>query len=505
MAILPRVPFTAMPIADPDDPSNIRAGIIHRIGRDKPGVTQETMDALRAHVRNMCDSLFGCVEPTILSFEEWIEGTQYTLRRKETFRKLHADHGDAPDLASSSIVKAFIKRERFNKYKNPRIIASRDTPFKAYSGPFFKSLENMIFENPRFIKHVPVPERAEHVMQHLGPVPPGWHIYVNDHTSFETHAHTTMDALEFEVYRKYLPREFVQVAERVLLGNQRILFKGGSATLRSRMSGEMNTSLGNGLANLLSVLCVVRQHYGEEWRQVRTIIEGDDGIFVTPPNVVLTEDMFRQFGFVVVLDEVVSLGKAGFCSTYFTEDGKHAIVEPMKCILGIGWSIKANRHSPKHYISDLQKSKALSAYHEYPGVPVLSVLGERLLAHYGSTNRPISEDWYENQLFEWIAQNPGGRDRTITYDSRVLFENTFSWPIADQLAVEQHIMHSPIDSIFDHDVFHSRVDPIYRDCYFRYVSEYFPTSTIQQEQCPERTTTKTRTTTDAATRPQASL
>lgn len=39
------------------------------------------------------------------------------------------------------------------------MINSRSDAFKAFSGPFFKAIEKVVYEMPEFIKHTPVPDR----------------------------------------------------------------------------------------------------------------------------------------------------------------------------------------------------------------------------------------------------------------------------------------------------------------------------------------------------------
>lgn len=467
--ILPVVPYAAMPIADPHDQENYRRGITHRIGRWSAPIPAVILAQIRAHALEIIEELFPSVDVSVPSFEEWLESTSYTNARRAQLMKIHNDSRDTFENACLSRVKAFIKKEKFVGYKNPRIIASRDDPFKCFSGRFFRAVEDVVFSMPMFIKHVPVPVRARYVMDHLGVVEPGWRVYVNDHTSFEVHAHKTMAELEFQVYYKYLDVEVVDQLKKVLVGTQSISFECGSAKVDSRMSGEMNTSLGNGLANLLSVLCIVRQYYGESWRLVRTIIEGDDGIFVTPPHVVLTAQMFLDYGFDVKLEEVDSVGNAGFCSTYFQSDGRSAIVEPMKIIMGLPYSFVAKSNDSEQRLEDLRTSKALSLFYECPGVPILSALGERLLREHPITKKTrLSGDWYEEQLFEWARRNPTRQSRCVGIESRDLFCETFGWSVAEQVELEEHFRVCPYHLVLDHYIIESRVDPVYRDYFLRY-------------------------------------
>jgi len=386
-AILPHPRGTCPPIADVNTAQNALAGVLHRIGRSVPPVSTADRRLLRSVAETITISLFGAIGPRIMGFEEWLEGTSYTMVRKEQLRELRRRLCANPLDPTLGRVKAFIKREKFATFKNPRIICAREDPVKVILGPVFKSLEHMIFKRPCFIKHVPVAERARHIVGHFGNLE-GYQLYVNDHTSFEVHAFTTMSELEGTVYRQYLPEEWHEYIASMLYKPQRITLRHFSATVCSRMSGEMNTSLGNGLCNYLSVMTILYVKYGPVvLESVRCIIEGDDGIFAIPSCMTLTEKDFERFGFVVKLEAVDSLGKAGFCSTYFSPDGKHAIVEPFKAIVGLGWSFNYRPSCTQTRLKDLCRSRALSWAVEYRGVPVLQAIGRRLLRETKLVNK----------------------------------------------------------------------------------------------------------------------
>jgi len=418
--------------------------------------------------------MFGTIQIPLLSFDEWLDGTSYTMQRRAYLRKVWRSGMCVVPHVLKTQVKGFIKREKFWEYKNPRMICSRGDPFKCYSGPFFKSVEEVVFANPNFIKHIPVAARAKYVVEHFGDLA-GKQVYVNDHTSFEVHAHSTFRELEFGVYRNLLPKEIVDNLETVLCGSQHIQFGCGHARVNSRMSGEMNTSLGNGLANILSFLAVVYLEYGNVWRECMCIIEGDDGIFVVPKWVVLTPEMFARAGFVVVLEPQESLGTAGFCSTYFLDDGSAAVVDPMKAIAGFGWSFTYRPSSSDARLSDLRVSKALSFFHEYRGVPMLHAVGDRLISHYGTTlTGDFIGDWYERQIMEWEATHRAEGDavRYVAEESRALFQQIFGITIAEQISYEIHVAECSIAEVFDHPSVRSRIPQAHVDFFSAYAIQY---------------------------------
>lgn len=454
-AILPSLEHAAMPVCEPTSVDNFVDGVQHRIGRDKPGVTLADKLLLADNSWEIQTELFDLTSFKSLPFEEWLGGTNYNERRKSVFRKIHESASDWWDCISTSSVNAFIKKERFAKFKNARIIASRDDIFKCFVAPFFKALEHVVFARPEFIKHIPVHARAQYVSNHFSGIDPYWTIYENDHTSFETHSHTTFDCLEFGVYG-CADWEMADAISDLLCGRQDLAGKLGGGSVRSRMSGEMNTSLGNGLSNMLSTLSIARIKYGERWREIKVIIEGDDGIFAFPPGMTITSGDFERFGFDVKLRTVESVGEAGFCSTYFLPDGSAAVIEPMKVIGSLSDSL-TYKLGPN--LLELQRSKALAIFYEYAGVPILSALGERLHHFYGEPTAAPTGDWYEQQIFRWAEANPHRQDRAVCWNSRCLFDDIFGWPPLEQIELEAYIKsaQTPVSKILHHPAIAARV------------------------------------------------
>jgi hypothetical protein len=441
-------------------------GVTHRIGRDKPRVVID-----RRHIRHLtrmiCRDVFDLSSYSPMSFDEWLDNTHYTRSRKQNLRKLAAtfDYEDT-SLLKRAKTKSFIKKEFYPTYKNARMICSRDDTAKIITGPIFKAIENVIFKNPSFIKKVPVKERAAYVVDHLGDTT-DCKLYVNDHTSFETHAHSTMRDIECVVYAQMMRKTQIRDISRMLCGKQRISGRGWCASVNSRMSGEMNTSLGNGIANLFSFLIVVALKYGySRIRDVKCVIEGDDAIFCVPRDIEITTEDFAQLGFVVVLEEKQTLGECGFCSTYFSEDGQHAVVEPMKALGAIGWSFARIPMLTCDRIRDLQGSKAISFHVEYSGLPILHEIGLRLMDEYFDPRRKLVLGWYEKYMLGDVRNVIFNSH--VTYQSRVLFEKMFGYTVAEQLACEEYVRTSNLMSILDHPVITARIPGIWLQNFAKY-------------------------------------
>lgn len=416
-----------------NDPQNILVGVQHRIGRAKPypsGIDLNIVDQI-------LDDFFPLREKLTMSFDEWIETTQYPRHRKEKLTALRR-RIDEGQISIDWNCDIFIKAECYDRFKFPRIISARSDSAKVILGPIFRPIEDYVFEQPWFIKHIPVRERAKYIVDHFGP---GDYTYiVNDHTSFEVHAHTTFSAFEFRLYERLLTStDFAKL--RPLLGLQNIRTRGYSGRVASRMSGEMNTSLGNGLANFLSFAYLMYEA-GAGKDDIKCIIEGDDAIFAVPKQYdhAVTEAAFSRIGFVVVMERHRRLGHCGFCSTYFADDGTAVVVEPLKAYTRLPISFSR----PHGRVNDLRFSKALSCAVEYRGVPILQALGQRLLREYPQ-GKFICTDWYERQLFE--HDHPSD-PIPITEDARNMYFQMFNIDGPTQEMAERWFETCPTDEIF---------------------------------------------------------
>lgn len=426
------------PTPDRDDVGNIVAGISHRIGRVKPNARR----IKRSVLDRVLDDFFPARGSLTMDFDVWLEGTQYTQTRKKQLRTLR-ERMMSGEVQPDHRCKMFIKAEGYDTYKNPRMICSRDDTMKVTYGPIFKPIEDYVFSMPMFIKHVPVCDRARYIVDYIGPG--NYDYIVNDHTSFETHAHTTMADFEFAVYERLLSTVDFELIQP-LLGAQKLYCFGATATVHSRMSGEMNTSLGNGLANFLSFAYLMYEH-GAEKADIKCIIEGDDAIFCIPKTFKYrpTPSDFSSIGFVVVMDNKDTLGTCGFCSTYFAEDGSAVVVDPAKVFTRM--PITFSR--PHGRVEDLRFSKALSCCVEYRGVPILQALGQRLLKEY-PTGKLVVTDWWDRQM---LTLSKPYTPIEITDQARNMFEKMFGWNHVRQVEFESFLKECPLDRIFANDYF----------------------------------------------------
>lgn len=372
-------------------------------------------------------------------FEEWLASTEYTIHRKDELRQAFIDNNfHFPPPAVACKVKNFVKLETYPEYKHARWINSRCDRFKVFCGPFFKKIEEQVYETSdtvRFIKHIPVDERPESLMQ----IPEGLRYYGTDYTSFEKHfSKEIMETIEFVLYDYML--EFLTHAEKkclfdTLSGYNKLKSRlGFQARVKARrMSGEMCTSLGNGFTNMMLALFLAHEKNGH----IYGYVEGDDGIFGT--DFEMTPEDYKRLGFEIKIKSYENVGDASFCGMIFSSSGQ-IIRDPVNFLMKFGWSSSAIGCSHR-VAQELLRAKALSAAYETPHCPVVgAAVRFALNKTEGYAPRFVSDGFHKvpRDVINVPLFNPSS-------STRLQFERLFKVSIADQLVIEDKLMAGDFD------------------------------------------------------------
>lgn len=365
------VPGLAPICCDTADPDTVNCAFRKRLLRKLPVPDASMIAEFKEFVTRWVASL---PRATPLPFEEWLAGTSYNEARKAELRLAHeALRGGRPDLHACQRVKSFVKTESYPEYKHARMINSRIDAFKVFSGPIFKAIENVVYALPYFVKHVPVADRSKLV---LGLKQAGRRYYATDFTAYESHfTREFMKAAEIAVYKHVMSSipDDIDFVCRVISGsNHMSTHMGFKATcIARRMSGEMCTSLGNGLANILLALFLADR----QGKAIDGFVEGDDGLFST--EAVLTAEDYARLGFTIKIEEVADPCTASFCGMIFSESGE-IIRDPTHFCTTFGWTSSFIGAGPK-IMNELLRAKALSAVYETPQCPIVGALARRAL------------------------------------------------------------------------------------------------------------------------------
>lgn len=377
--------------------------------------------------------------PVVMSFEEWLAGTSYNEERKQQLRLAELElRGGLPNRRQCSNLKEHIKRESYPEYKHVRTINSRSDAFKAYSGPFFKSVEHELYKLPFFVKHMTPEERISRI---CALQKPNMNIYATDFTAYESHfVPEIMDACEMILY-KYCAgynHTLFRKIQSALTGRQflRTRFGVSSMIKGRRMSGDMCTSLGNGFTNFMLASYIVSKKKGS----LDMVVEGDDGLIVT--DVELLQEDWAQLGFTIKMTHVDKVQEASFCGIVVSEDGTQ-IRDPRRFLSSFGWT-ESYMMAKDATLLSLLRAKSLSAICETPNCPIVGALARVGLA--------LSEG-YEPKYTDLYKQHPYSGpipEFNPTEHTRRLFQQLYGISPGVQIIVEQLIREGRLDQISQH-------------------------------------------------------
>lgn len=484
---------------------------VRRLARPMPGFVTARMVArsTRHFIRSNLSESFGILNlpGRLLSYDEWKDSTNYSGSRKtelDSTRCFMAQRRPNPrsrieqELGRRGMprlrvghrrgdgVRASGRDERVNSHlkgewyeqlgKAPREICARIDPCKIIFGPLIKSMERIVYElvqpggSPYFIKHVPVDERPATLLklQEWGSTKIGTVYRGTDYSTFERiSTPRMMYAAEVPLYlwlagltdpdiNNYPDLKVLTDAQLLTLmfidmitGVNTIDCGWFQTTIVGcRMSGEMNTSLGNGWVNLMLFNCLC-EHNHCEWRGH---VEGDDGIFAISPKVgfsVPSAAQYTRFGAEIKLEDVRDVHLASFCGNIFDPVEKRNVADPRYVVATVGWSLSpvCGGLSENTKIA-LLRAKAMSVLAEYHGTPIVTSLARYILrttpavAPRWSLGSSRMEYWslqtvgpyldqLTNKIKEWVLEPVGPGSRRVV-------ESVYGISVVDQLRIERY-------------------------------------------------------------------
>lgn len=350
----------------------MKAGVLKRVGTRLPEICPATMRKFKKRVWKWCEqNLTPISKDADLEVPHWLDQTNYTANRKEQLKSVWERGPDIKDKKYHTC-KSFMKDETYTEYKHARGIFSRTDEWKCFMGPIVKEIENAVYKHPAFIKHIPVADRPRYIMERLSR--PGAKYFATDYTAFESSfKKMVMEMTSFILYKymmKYHPRwTDMKFIMKVVGGKNKCVFKRFWFTvLATRMSGEMDTSLANGFANLMVAMFLCElTGCGEP----TAVAEGDDGVFSTPTNRFPTPEDFAKLGFNIKIDTSDDLETASFCGLIFDRNELINVTNPLEVLFSTGWLTGRYAKSSRSTKLAILRCKALSIMHQYPGCPML--------------------------------------------------------------------------------------------------------------------------------------
>jgi len=327
----------AQPQSD-SDPLTSEAGARKRFAHTPPVPDPDRLRRAGLFVKDYVSKHFVPLSPdTDTSIEAWIIKTNYPEKRRAELLDVWYLHC-ARVVKKDYLVKSFIKAETYPTYKHARVINSRSDVFKCAVGPIFRLIEEVVFKHPSFIKKIPINDRPSYIRNLL--YRNGAKYFWGDFTSFEAHfTREIMETFELPLYEhmvQFLPggADFIKLYKDAIMGTNKCNFRNFQVTIDARrMSGEMNTSLGNGFTNLMLLLFLFKE-CGED---VTPIVEGDDSNTSFMTSCPTTED-FESLGFTIKCGVSDNFEEMSFCGMIFDPEDLVNITDPIDVLSSFGWA-----------------------------------------------------------------------------------------------------------------------------------------------------------------------
>ena len=231
------------------------------------------------------------------------------------------------------------------------------------------------------------------------------------------------------------------------------------------MSGEMNTSLSNGFANLM-VQCFMTwlRLYGVKVRyrwysraylvrrfykfkrgvDLRIRVEGDDGIMKTRDGKFSPPEDYALLGFSIKIQIHPDPARASFCGIVYHPDECINVTDPREVLCQFGWASQRYSKAGKKNLMALLRCKALCYLHQYPGCPIiqeLALYGLRMTAGYDvksfmERTRGMSM-WEREQVLAAVEARPVSQ--LVGTATRALVEDLYGVSIEVQLRLESYL------------------------------------------------------------------
>jgi hypothetical protein len=421
---------------------------------EKPSV--DLLQEFRDFVRDFIVKNFDPIPPDSVDAYEYIEGMHHPQKIKDrlktvlerTFHFIHVPfcfftfvQRFVKSMLDKLKYKAFGKVERYKdgvKYKHARCINPAPDEWKVFAGPFIHALEKVVCATKWFAKYIPVIQRPRHIIDRFSGKMGLF--YCTDYTSFESSfSPNIIDATEGQLYSYMLSNypHAADVINRWNSGDHVCKFKGFTAKVPGvRMSGDPNTSIGNGFTNLM-LTAFMAHKCGLDFDG---IVEGDDGLFVFSGEPDFT--IVSRLGFQLKLEPHDTIYRTSFCGMMLSQSGA-AFADPRYVLASFGWTHSQFKFSCVATKMGLLRAKALSLMYCNPRCPILTALARRFIDLTGNYNVVESTTFWDQQVIreriEFSERIQEEYNRGITMEDRQEFSDIYHIPVAVQIEIEKYL------------------------------------------------------------------
>lgn len=344
------------------------------------------------------------------NFQEYVRNKPGSVRRR--FLKAYAQmvRGDR-DISKNSKITAFVKNERYyEEGKSPRMIMGRDPKFNIIYCRFIARLEDAFFKLKQVANACDFKKCGEKFTDLFNKCSS---MFENDMSKFEATQRDFLLAIEYLVYQGVLENcgcsdeiEDLKTVFAAKCFKPVVTGAGVDATFEwCRGSGDMDTSLGNGIINYVTTMYFMILNFCSKKCQFDQcgcffdsfVLKGDDSYGCCPKNELV--NYYAKFGLDAKLIYRPRAEEVEFCSGHFVRiaDGSWYYVQKLRKLIN-SVSVCINRDIIKNgWVGHYLKSLGLMYKKLYSNIPIYEDFADMLITAHDKQG--ININLVENQSY----------------------------------------------------------------------------------------------------------
>lgn len=369
----------AMPMVDRDDPLTTAAGLAHRGGGFTPKPLPRWLDAKRNISNEVCGAYFPVLNDSdLLTFDQVLDKTHYTLDRKEQLRSFHKNRTrDFDEYTSKRETAMFNKSEPYAKAKHARSIQGQHdrvwmSDILGSVGRLIKTIETFVYTIPPCTKKMDTAALGVKLFN-LGPGSKTVSDYKSYEASFKSYVKESAQFPLYDHMTQGLSQsgQWQHMYRWLLNGRNQITNKHLKALISNiKCSGDFDTALSNWWDNVISWLTAYQLVHGVHWSEALYwfFCEGDDNI-TDDHGYEFREEHFANMGLKAVIETNLTLGEAGYCQQFVNVETGNLVGDVIR-FLGKRqyFDVKYNGAKKSTCLS-LSRAVAMSVMSTYPNAP----------------------------------------------------------------------------------------------------------------------------------------
>jgi len=328
------------------------------------------------------------------------------------------------DINRDSDISAFVKLERYYEAgKAPRMIMGRNPKFNWFYAQIIDPIERAFFALDQVANACDNFSCGEKFSRMVGE----WFIE-NDMSKFEASQRKQVLHFEYLVYSKLFPhrKEFLD-----LLFAAKMHKRGGTSSGVKfafdycRGSGDMDTSLGNGILNYIATQyfliknfcpnCDFEQCAVPGCRTFSFVVKGDDS-YMRAPKYCTPTNYYANFGFDAKLIVRKAPHEVEFCSGHFVEyqPGKYVYAQKLRKILASLTTCINEEAVRNGWVAHYYKSLGLMYNKLYSGIPIYQDIGKMLMT--SNVNAGLNVNLIQSYNLLHLFKNIEPQDRIVDFN-----------------------------------------------------------------------------------------